>query len=45
MNLLVVRDSEEPEEHDEEIAQGVQEEEKSAVLVQIEDDVDHEQVG
>ena len=44
MNLLVVRDREEPEEHDEEIAQGVQEEEESAVVVQIEDNMDHEQV-
>ena len=44
MNLLVVRDREEPEEHDEEIAQGVQEEEESTVVVQIEDNMDHEQV-
>ena len=45
MNLLVVRDREEPEEHDEEIAQGAQEEEgESAVVVQIEDNMDHEQV-
>ena len=40
MNLLVVRDKE----HDEEIAQRVQEEEESAVVVQIEDNMDHEQV-
>ena len=45
MNLLVVRDREEPEEHDEEIAQGAQEEEESAVVVQIEDNIDNEQVG
>ena len=44
MNLLVVRDREEPEEHDEEIAQGAQEEEESAVVVQIEDNIDNEQV-
>ena len=44
MNLLVVRDREEPEGHDEEIAQGAQEEEESAVVVQIEDNMDHEQV-
>ena len=44
MNLLVVRDREEPEEHDEKIAQGPQEEEESAVVVQIEDNMDHEQV-
>ena len=44
MNLLVVRDREEPEEHDEEIVQGVQEEEESSVVVQIKDDMDHEQV-
>ena len=44
MNLLVVRDREEPEEHDEEIAQGVQEMEESAVVVQIEDNMYHEQV-
>ena len=44
MNLLVVRDREEPEEHDEEIAQGAQEEGESAVMVQIEDNMDHEQV-
>ena len=44
INLLVVRDREEPEEHDEEIAQGAQEEEESAVVVQIEDNMDHEQV-
>ena len=43
MNLLVVRDREEPEGHDEEIAQGAQEEE-SAVVVRIEDNMDHEQV-
>ena len=43
MNLLIVRDREEPEEHDEEIALEVQEE-KSAVVVQIEDNMDHEQV-
>ena len=34
MNLLVVRDREEHEEHDEEIAQGAQEEGESAVVVQ-----------
>ena len=45
INLLVVRDREEPEEHDEEIAQGAQEEEESAVVVQIEDNMDHEQVN
>ena len=44
MNLLVVRDREEPEEHDEVIAQGAQEEEESAVVVQIEDNIDNEQV-
>ena len=44
MNLLVVRDREEPEEHDEESAQGVQEEEESAVVLQMEDNMDHEQV-
>ena len=44
MNLLVVRDREEPEEHDEEIAQGAQEEEESAVVLQIEDNIDNEQV-
>ena len=43
MNLLVVRDREEPEEHEEEIAQEVLEEE-SAIGVQIEDDMDHEQI-
>ena len=32
MNLLVVRDREEPEEHDEEIVQGVQEEESAVVV-------------
>ena len=42
MNVLVVKDSEEPKEHDEEIAQGVQEEQESAVVVQIEDNMDHE---
>ena len=44
MNLLVVRDREEPEEHDEKIAQGAQEEEESAVVVQIENNIDNEQV-
>ena len=44
MNLLVVRGREETEEHDEEIAQGVQLEVESAVVVQIEDNMDHEQV-
>ena len=42
MNLLIVRNREESEEHDEKIAQGAQEE--SAVVVQIEDNMDHEQV-
>ena len=44
MNLLIVRDREEPEEQDQEIAQGAQEEEESAVVVQIEDNIDNEQV-
>ena len=44
MNLLVVRGREEPEEHDEEIVQGALEEEESAVVVQIEDNIDNEQV-
>ena len=43
LNLLVVRDREEPVEHDEGIAQEVQEEE-SVEGVQIENDLDHEQI-
>ena len=39
-----MRDREEPKEHDEESAQGEQEEGESAVVVQTEDNMDHEQV-